>query len=120
MEALQQLQHNSNALLWNTSFLLPATTTVQHTSTTIASTNFSSNSFWHEWYAKLERDLWETQVNSLKVWGTAQSFNFLVLPPHTRVLFSNCVLMVWTAYLSVVGHRDNADTVVEVIKQDWQ
>jgi len=86
-----------------------------HQTTSIAKDK-ASISFWQEWYAKLERDLMDTMKNSVKVWGTAQSFNFLVLPAHTRVLFTNCVSVAWIAYLSVVGHRKHDDTSTDSIE----
>ena len=44
------------------------------------------------------------------VWGVAHTFNFLLLPPHTRVLFNSCVGVLWNAYMSLVGHRPEEAT----------
>jgi hypothetical protein len=49
--------------------------------------------------------LWEAQKTSVVVWGMAHTFNFLFLPPHTRVLFNSGVGVFWSAYLSIVGHQ---------------
>ena len=49
--------------------------------------------------------LWETQKTSVVVWGIAHTFNFLFLPTHTRVLFNSSVGVLWSAYMSTVGHR---------------
>ena len=74
--------------------------------------------FWQEWYTKLERDLLDTQKNSVKIWGTAQSFNFWVLPTHLRVLFSNVVMVGWMTYLSVVGHQKHEEVEWESVPHD--
>ena len=51
--------------------------------------------------------LWETQKTSVVVWGIAHTFNFLFLPNHTRVLFNSSVGVLWSAYMSTVGHRQH-------------
>jgi hypothetical protein len=51
--------------------------------------------------------LWETQKTSVVVWGIAHTFNFLFLPTHTRVLFNSSVGVLWSAYMSTVGHRQH-------------
>jgi len=68
------------------------------------------SSFWNEWKAKLKTDLLDTQKNSVMVWGAAQTFNFLFLLTHTRVLFNSVVSVFWTAYVSIVGHRKDVVT----------
>lgn len=50
--------------------------------------------------------LWETQKTSVVVWGVAHTFNFLFFPTHTRVLFNSSVGVLWSAYMSTVGHRE--------------
>ena len=47
----------------------------------------------------------EAQKTSVVVWGVAHTFNFMFLPPYTRVLFNSSVGVIWSAYLSIVGHR---------------
>lgn len=59
---------------------------------------------------KLVADLPRTTMNSFMVWGTVHSFNFLFLPPHTRVLFNSVGQVVWVCYLSIVGHRASVST----------
>lgn len=106
VKAQQQQQLASLSIpVNNAQNLLQPRMTVQYTSNQQIISNNDKGSFLQEWYAKLERDLLETMKNSIKVWGTAQSFNFLVLPAHTRVLFTNCIATGWIAYLSVMGHR---------------
>ena len=56
--------------------------------------------------AEVPSQLWETQKTSVVVWGVAHTFNFLFLPNHTRVLFNSPVGVLWSAYMSTVGHRD--------------
>ena len=56
--------------------------------------------------ATVPSQLWETQKTSVVVWGVAHTFNFLFLPTHTRVLFNSSVGVLWSAYMSTVGHRE--------------
>jgi protein Mpv17 len=39
-------------------------------------------------------------VANYKLWPAAQLVNFSIVPPHLRVLFANCVGVLWNSYLS--------------------
>ena len=49
--------------------------------------------------------LWRTWLLSNTVWPLAHVFNFAVLPPEQRVLFVNCVSVVWNAVLSRLAQQ---------------
>ena len=51
------------------------------------------------------RLLWRTWLLSNTVWPLAHVFNFAVLPPEQRVLFVNCVSVVWNAVLSRLAQQ---------------
>lgn len=54
--------------------------------------------------AKLKQDWFNTLVVNWKIWVPAQIINFSMVPPPLRVLFANCVALIWNAYLSFATH----------------
>ncbi|KAG5190898.1 hypothetical protein JKP88DRAFT_297357 [Tribonema minus] len=46
--------------------------------------------------------LWPTLLASWKMWPLANFFNFLLVPPHLRVLYLNVVGLVWHTVLSAL------------------
>ena len=51
------------------------------------------------------RLLWRTWLLSWLLWPLAHVFNFAVLPPNQRVLFVNCVSVVWNAVVSTLAQQ---------------
>jgi len=50
---------------------------------------------------KVDRELWNTWVNSVIVWGPVQILQQAVVPLHYRVLVANFVSFFWDTYLSL-------------------
>ena len=57
-----------------------------------------------KWLKKVERELIPTTLNAILFWAPAHVVNFYFVPAHYRVLYLSCGLVVWTAYLSFIGH----------------
>jgi len=57
------------------------------------------------WGRKIQTDLPSTVCYSFAVWGPAHFVNFLFIPPHVRVLYTNGIFFAWTVFLSSVGYR---------------
>lgn len=57
------------------------------------------------WRRKLQEDLLPVTARSLVWWLPVHVVNFLWVPPHARAVYTSCNLVVWTTYLSIVGHR---------------
>lgn len=49
---------------------------------------------------KLKRDYRATLYNNYRLWPLANLINFAIVPPAFRVLYSNCVSVIWETYLS--------------------
>uniref|UniRef100_A0A7S1TPY3 Uncharacterized protein n=2 Tax=Phaeomonas parva TaxID=124430 RepID=A0A7S1TPY3_9STRA len=61
--------------------------------------------FWPQYKAKLRADLWPTIVRSCGFWGTVQMVNFRYVPETLTLLYTNVAFLIWTVYVSIVGHR---------------
>eukprot|EP00283_Hemiselmis_rufescens_P002127 CAMPEP_0173469926 /NCGR_PEP_ID=MMETSP1357-20121228/77614_1 /TAXON_ID=77926 /ORGANISM="Hemiselmis rufescens, Strain PCC563" /LENGTH=217 /DNA_ID=CAMNT_0014438183 /DNA_START=286 /DNA_END=939 /DNA_ORIENTATION=+ len=57
------------------------------------------------WGSKVRQDLPSTVCWSFAVWAPAHFINFLYVPPHLRVVYTNMVFFSWTVFLSYVGYR---------------
>jgi len=57
------------------------------------------------WGSKIRQDLPSTVCWSFAVWAPAHFVNFLFVPPHLRVVYTNMVFFSWTVFLSYVGYR---------------
>eukprot|EP01012_Entosiphon_sulcatum_P008776 TRINITY_DN14821_c0_g1_i1.p1 TRINITY_DN14821_c0_g1~~TRINITY_DN14821_c0_g1_i1.p1 ORF type:complete len:184 (+),score=21.45 TRINITY_DN14821_c0_g1_i1:464-1015(+) len=66
----------------------------------------SDHSIWKRWQLKMSQEYYLTIFLSTSLWTPMHLFNFFVLPPDFRVVFQSVVLVLWTAYLSFVGHRN--------------
>ena len=44
-------------------------------------------------------------ARSLLFWTPAQTVNFMLVPLHLRPLYLNSMMVIWTTYLSIAGHR---------------
>jgi len=53
------------------------------------------------------------------LWPAAHFINFKFVPGEHRVLYNNCVSIVWTLYLSCLAHAPviNTEELLEVIDQ---
>jgi protein Mpv17 len=56
------------------------------------------------WMEKLQKEMIPTTLRSVGFWFPAHAINFWFVPPQFRVLYASCGLVVWTSYLSWVGH----------------
>lgn len=50
-------------------------------------------------------NLWPTLSTSLKFWPALNVFNFSVVPPAQRVLFTSAASVVWITFLSVIANK---------------
>ncbi len=48
----------------------------------------------------MERNYWRTLVANWRIWTVPQMVNIFYVPPTYRVLFANCVALVWNIYLA--------------------
>jgi hypothetical protein len=55
---------------------------------------------------KMRYDLLPSFLIEGALWIPASTFNFLFIPLPHQLMFANCVVFVWTAFLSVVCHDD--------------
>jgi hypothetical protein len=55
---------------------------------------------------KLRYDLVPSFLIEGALWIPASSINFIFIPLRHQLMFANCVVFVWTAFLSVVCHND--------------
>jgi len=53
----------------------------------------------------VKHNFWGAYTNGVKLWGTAQLFNFYAIPLEHRVMFLNVVSLVWNTYLAVQTSR---------------
>lgn len=60
-------------------------------------------------WTRVRTDLAPTMLVSAVFWMPLQFVNFRFVPAPYRVLTVNAALMVWTIYLSAIGHRDLSD-----------
>ena len=68
------------------------------------------------WAAKLDSDLYHTQVKSFLIWSPLQFINFYYVPSQFRLLYTSVGLVCWFAFLSFVGHgkpSSHADNPIE-------
>lgn len=54
---------------------------------------------------RMRREFPPTTAYSLLFWTPAQTVNFMLVPLHLRPLYLNSMMVVWTTYLSIAGHR---------------
>jgi len=54
---------------------------------------------------RMRREFPSTTAYSLLFWTPAQVVNFMLVPLHLRPLYLNSMMVVWTTYLSIAGHR---------------
>jgi len=62
-------------------------------------------SFPERYYERMRREFPATTAYSLCFWTPAQTVNFAYVPLHLRPLYLNSMMVVWTTYLSIAGHR---------------
>ena len=62
------------------------------------------------WKAKVQKDLVPVTARSLMWWAPVHIINFTFVPPHARAVYTSCGLVVWTTYLSIVGHANEPGT----------
>jgi protein Mpv17 len=48
----------------------------------------------------IEKNYLAVYQNSLKLWPAAQVVNFYVVPLHFRLLYLNCISLIWNTYLA--------------------
>jgi len=58
---------------------------------------------------KLSADFWTMLRSNWVLWIPAQALNFRYVPLQHRVLFSNCVALLWNTYLSFATHHSMED-----------
>lgn len=71
----------------------------------------------NEVWKTLKRDLWPVVSNNYLVWIPAQLFNFYMIPPPFRVLWTNVVGFFWSIYVSSVAYK-KAPTIEEPDKRE--
>lgn len=54
---------------------------------------------------RMRREFPTVTARSLLFWTPAQTVNFMLVPLHLRPLYLNSMMVVWTTYLSIAGHR---------------
>lgn len=50
------------------------------------------------------------------IWPPTQAVNFLLIPAQYRVLYVNCVTVVWDIFLSYMKHKPVSDQITETTK----
>ncbi|GAQ78838.1 Mpv17-like protein [Klebsormidium nitens] len=60
---------------------------------------------WQECKVKLEQGFLPTYTSGCVFWPVANMFNFTMVPPTERVLYSNIVGLVWNSYLSYANSK---------------
>eukprot|EP01135_Chromosphaera_perkinsii_P005623 Nk52_evm37s355 gene=Nk52_evmTU37s355 len=48
----------------------------------------------------------EAVLSAYKVWPIANGLNFMLVPIHFRVLYTNCVSMGWSTYLAYLNYKN--------------
>ena len=61
--------------------------------------------FLSRYATRMRREFPATTAYSLSFWGPVQAINFTYIPLHLRPLYLNGMMVVWTTYLSISGHR---------------
>ena len=64
-----------------------------------------NETFVSRYATRMRREFPATTAYSLCFWTPAQTFNFSYVPLHYRPLYLNSMMVVWTTYLSLSGHR---------------
>lgn len=54
---------------------------------------------------RMRREFPTVTARSLLFWTPAQTVNFMLVPLHLRPLYLNSMMVIWTTYLSIAGHR---------------
>ena len=64
---------------------------------------------WGTWqsryFRRMEKEALSTVGYATFFWAPVQAFNFSRVPLQFRPLFLNCMMVVWTTYLSIVGFK---------------
>ena len=61
--------------------------------------------FFSRYATRMRREFPSTTAYSLSFWTPVQAVNFTYVPLHLRPLYLNGMMVVWTTYLSIAGHR---------------
>eukprot|EP00056_Hartaetosiga_gracilis_P010972 m.164118 g.164118 ORF g.164118 m.164118 type:complete len:287 (+) comp13422_c0_seq1:47-907(+) len=64
----------------------------------------------NEIFNEITNNVPSTLVKCWQLWIPAQCVNFWIVPVHYQVLFSNCVGLVWSIYLSFIAHQSHDDS----------
>mmetsp|Transcript_23223 Transcript_23223/g.39910 ORF Transcript_23223/g.39910 Transcript_23223/m.39910 type:complete len:303 (-) Transcript_23223:411-1319(-) len=60
---------------------------------------------WDDASNRIRTEYVRAYLNTFRVWPIAHGINFAFVGPQFRVIFTSCVAVFWTAYLSLIGHK---------------
>ena len=63
----------------------------------------------------MERNYWRTLVANWRIWTVPQMVNIFYVPPTYRVLFANCVALVWNIYLARASRQGSRSTFSQLV-----
>ena len=89
--------------------IIPPCTTTLFFGYTEMGKSLCGRASWETWrdryLLRMRKELAPTVCYATMFWTPVQAFNFLRIPLQFRPLYLNCMMVLWTTYLSIAGYK---------------